>query len=127
MSYLSPDEVAERLGITAKTVREWLKSSEMVGIKLGGSWKIHEKDFERFVDGQRLDALLRRAKKVHSDTDWFTGQCSACGDHIPIPSQKGNWVCSASCKKKHDNDWALIVGENTDDRVFNQGTVIPHF
>ena len=129
MSYLTPDEVANQLGVTGKTIREWLKSKELVGVKLGGSWKIHESDLSRFVDGQRLEALIKKAESTHPDENWQGDQCNACGELIAVPytNSKTNWVCSVPCKKTHDTQWANIVGRNSDEFAFNQGRVIPHF
>ena len=132
MSYITPDTVADQLGVTAKTVREWLKSKTLIGVKLGGSWKIHQQDLDRFVDGQRLHALIAKASETYPETDWEGDQCGACGELIPVPSSTNrltstNWVCTVACKKVYDNQFATVVDRNTDDFAFHQGKVIPHF
>ena len=48
--YYTPDQVAESLGVSAKTVREWLKNGKLQGTKLGPRlWRISESDVEKFV------------------------------------------------------------------------------
>lgn len=128
MAYLSPDDVATKIGVTAKTVREWLKSEEIIGVKLGGSWKIHENDLSRYIDGRRLEALLSKAEEIHPNMQWQGGQCVCCFEIIPTPSpQNDHWVCSIECKKKYDREWSQIVGSGSDEAIYNQGKVIPHF
>lgn len=47
--YITPQAIAEQLGVTSKTVREWLKDGEIVGIKVGSSWRVHQSDFDKYI------------------------------------------------------------------------------
>lgn len=47
--YLTTEEIAEMLKVTTKTVRNWLQSGELRGIRLKGSWRIPKSEFERFL------------------------------------------------------------------------------
>ena len=128
-SYITPESIAEQLGVTSKTVREWLRDGEIVGIKVGSSWRVHQSDFDRYIDGQRLDALVRRAKLKHPEDDWEVGQCVQCGEHMPkpaAPNRKTAWACTADCKAKYDKSWEQILGVG-EDATYNFACVIPHF
>lgn len=46
---LTPEQVAERLAVTPKAVREWLKSGMLPGRKIGRLWRIRERDYDAFV------------------------------------------------------------------------------
>jgi excisionase family DNA binding protein len=49
--YYTPDQVAEILMVSAKTIREWLKKGRLKGSKLGPRlWRISETDLQKFVD-----------------------------------------------------------------------------
>lgn len=45
------EEVAELLGITERTVREYLKRGKMRGQKLAGVWEISEDNLRYFLNG----------------------------------------------------------------------------
>ena len=49
MSYLTPEEVAHRLGVTPKTIREHLRDGRIKGEKNGGRWRIEESEFARHL------------------------------------------------------------------------------
>jgi excisionase family DNA binding protein len=52
--YLSPEEIAEALGIVPATVREWLKKGELKGMKLGRLWRVKESDLEAFLESKGI-------------------------------------------------------------------------
>lgn len=127
LNYITAETISKEIGVTQKTVREWLKSGELVGIKVGSSWRIHRTDFDRYIEGQRLGALLQKAKIKHPNTNWIEGQCSECGEYMVTPEQGStHWVCSTSCKIEHDRKWEVIVGRG-EDYAYNCATVVPHF
>lgn len=47
---LTPEEVAEILAVTPKSVREWLRQGKLKGVKAGRLWRIRERDLEAFLD-----------------------------------------------------------------------------
>ena len=53
MKYFSPQEVAEQLGVTKKTVYKWLKSRELSADRAGHKWRITQADVDAFTKGQR--------------------------------------------------------------------------
>jgi excisionase family DNA binding protein len=50
---LTPDEAAKRLRVTSFTIRKWLRSGELQGIKAGRLWRIKESEIETFDSRNR--------------------------------------------------------------------------
>jgi excisionase family DNA binding protein len=48
-AYLTPEEVADRLKVKAKTVREWCRLKKLMAYKAGDLWRISEADLSRFL------------------------------------------------------------------------------
>jgi excisionase family DNA binding protein len=51
---LTVDQVAAQLGVSAQTVRAWLRTGALRGSRLGGTragWRIQERDVTRYLDG----------------------------------------------------------------------------
>ncbi len=49
----SVPEVADRLRVTEETVRTWLRSGRLRGLRPGGrraGWRVRESDLARFID-----------------------------------------------------------------------------
>lgn len=49
---LTPEEIAEMLSVTTRTVCDWLRSGRLRGVKAGRLWRVSRED---------LDTFLRRA------------------------------------------------------------------
>lgn len=43
---LTPEQAAEILTVAPKTIREWLKSGKLSGVKVGRLWRIKESDLQ---------------------------------------------------------------------------------
>lgn len=52
------DELADEQDLSKDTIYDWLRSGELLGVKLGVAWRIHPDDWDDFV-ARRRDA--RRA------------------------------------------------------------------
>jgi excisionase family DNA binding protein len=51
---LTPEQVAERLGLSVLTVRAWLRSGQLPGVKPGGRvWRVREHDLDEYIRGLR--------------------------------------------------------------------------
>jgi excisionase family DNA binding protein len=53
---LSVDEVAERLRLGVVTVRRWLRSGRLKGVRIGSAragWRIPESEVQRILRGER--------------------------------------------------------------------------
>jgi excisionase family DNA binding protein len=49
MRYLTPEQVAEQLGVSIRTVYEWLLAGRLKGLKAGRLWRIRPADLEEFM------------------------------------------------------------------------------
>ena len=48
---LTPEEAAERLAISPKTIRDWLRANRIQGVKVGRLWRLRESVVEAIVLG----------------------------------------------------------------------------
>ncbi len=49
--FLTPNEVARRLGFSNRTVINWCNQGKIKAIKIGGFWRIPESEFHRLLQG----------------------------------------------------------------------------
>ena len=48
--YLKPIQVADRLQVSERTVREWLRNGTLKGVRLGEKlWRVSEEEVQRFL------------------------------------------------------------------------------
>lgn len=52
-SFLTVEQVAEKLGVAEITVRKWLQRKDLQGYKFGKLWKVKESDLERFIESRK--------------------------------------------------------------------------
>lgn len=50
--YVSPQEVAERLGVKVQTVYRWIKSGKLAAVKIG-QWRIAESTLQDLLKSDR--------------------------------------------------------------------------
>lgn len=55
--YYSSEELAEMLGITTRTIRNYLKNGKIKGYKIGGKWRFSKNNIEEFIRNQRNELL----------------------------------------------------------------------
>jgi acetyl-CoA synthetase len=125
--YLTPEQIGDHLGVQPKTVRDWLRSGDLVGIKIGKSWRVHPNDLDRLLGERFFEARMARASRVHPNVEWQRGQCRACGVLMPEPTSNGQWVCSPECKGEFDRQVAAILGRGTQDFAMSCGNVVPQY
>ncbi len=46
---LTPEQAAERLAVSPKSVRAWLRQGRLIGVRVGRLWRIRERDLEAFL------------------------------------------------------------------------------
>ena len=46
---LRPEEVAEMLQVSRRTVVRWLKERRLKGVRVGRLWRVREEDLEAFL------------------------------------------------------------------------------
>ena len=49
----TPEEVAEKLKITPKTVREYIQRGELEAIDMGQGYRIYKRDLDAFLESRR--------------------------------------------------------------------------
>lgn len=47
---LTPEQVAQVLGLSRRTVISWLQQGKLNGIKVGNRWRVKEEDLDKFID-----------------------------------------------------------------------------
>lgn len=50
------EETAEKLKAHPETVRDWLRTRQLTGVKLGRSWRVRESDLREFVNARVIPA-----------------------------------------------------------------------
>ena len=53
---LTPEQVAERLQVTERTVYGWLRRGKLPALKLGRLWRIRSEDLAAFLESARTKA-----------------------------------------------------------------------
>ncbi len=125
--FFTPEQVAEQFQVTAKTVREWLRSGDLIGVKVGRGWRIRASDVSRYLDDQRLNVLLARARRTSPAENWIRGRCTNCGEMLPVPNYVRIWVCSAACKKEYDAKLGVILEPGTEKHILGEAQVVPPY
>jgi len=52
---LTPEQVAERLAVSPKMVRAWLREGKIPGIRLGRLWRVNPDALEAWIGGERTE------------------------------------------------------------------------
>ena len=60
----TPETVAEKLAVTTQSVRKWLRTKKLRGVKIGRLWRIRPVDLAAFIDP--VERLLETAPVDHS-------------------------------------------------------------
>jgi excisionase family DNA binding protein len=50
----TPEGAAEALMVSPKTIREWLRTGKLGGVKVGRLWRVRESDLEAFLSGGQV-------------------------------------------------------------------------
>jgi excisionase family DNA binding protein len=51
--YVSTSVIANRLGVSSRTIRLWAECGQLPAIKVGRQWRIEEGDFEQWISGHQ--------------------------------------------------------------------------
>ncbi|MGE5571881.1 MAG: helix-turn-helix domain-containing protein [Bacteroidota bacterium] len=60
---LTPEEAAQRMVVSPKTVRDWLRQGRLKGVKTGKLWRIRESDLADFVARNAFGAVRFDARE----------------------------------------------------------------
>lgn len=52
MDYLTVEQVSKSLGVSEKTVRNYISKGELKAFKLGTGWKITEENLQSFIESK---------------------------------------------------------------------------
>jgi excisionase family DNA binding protein len=52
-TYYTLQEVAEKLRVSRRTAYRWVKAKELPAYRLGGEFRVTERDLERFLEARR--------------------------------------------------------------------------
>ena len=66
---LTPEEAAERLSVSPKGVKNWLRQGKLRGLKVGRLWRISESDLGAFLDASRAAGQGTAADRAWLETD----------------------------------------------------------
>lgn len=53
--YLSPNEIAEVLGVSPFTIRRYIKLGELKAVKLLGGFRVHRDDLQKFLKAHEVN------------------------------------------------------------------------
>ena len=52
-SFLTPQEVSDRLRVSVHTVRRWIKAGSLPAYKVGRVWRIREAELDKWLSQQK--------------------------------------------------------------------------
>lgn len=93
MTLYSVKEVAEMLGVTTRSVRNYLKSGALKGKRAGGQWRFSPED---------VDAMMASAGREKAETDMSVGKFLENTDVLPEGSIRMCTVCDYYCSNRID-------------------------
>lgn len=50
---LTPEDAAKALVVKPETLRGWLRTGKLKGVKVGRLWRVRERDLEAFLERER--------------------------------------------------------------------------
>lgn len=80
----TPEEVAERLWVTRRSVYGWLKSGRLRGLRAGTRWRIRPEDVESFLHGERTIADTEPAEERAARIRAARGALA----HVPVTADE---------------------------------------
>lgn len=45
-------EIESIIGVTHRTLQQWVKDNKLPAVKIGGKWKVKESDLQQIIDGK---------------------------------------------------------------------------
>lgn len=51
------EELANLLGVTTRTIRNYLREGKIKGYKIGGKWQFYKQDIEEYIQGQKSELM----------------------------------------------------------------------
>ncbi|ELB57575.1 excisionase family DNA binding domain-containing protein [Enterococcus faecium EnGen0056] len=66
--FYSVNELAEQLGVTTRSIRNYLHEGKLKGTKVGGQWKFSERNLFEFLYGDQADEAAKDMQRFMLDT-----------------------------------------------------------
>lgn len=66
--FYSVNELAEQLGVTTRSIRNYLHEGKLKGTKIGGQWKFSERNLFEFLYGDQADEAAKDMQRFMLDT-----------------------------------------------------------
>jgi excisionase family DNA binding protein len=63
---LTPEEAAEYLAVSPKTIRKWLRGEKIKGVKIGKLWRIRKKDLDALLEEEGVENEHGKGKNADS-------------------------------------------------------------
>jgi excisionase family DNA binding protein len=67
--YLSPNELAELLGVSPFTIRRYIKLGELRAVKLLGGFRVHREDLQRFLKAHEVNSAEEELSPVEATAE----------------------------------------------------------
>lgn len=90
---LKPEEVAELLAVTPKSIRQWLREGRLRGIRAGRLWRVRPEDLDEFI---HVHATVKipgpepaEPAAEHDDRSWLDTDASRLGEFEPYEWAEG--------------------------------------
>lgn len=58
---LKPDEIAERMGVSKRTVLRWIERGDLVAYRVGSVTRIRSEDFDAFLHRHKINPVRQSA------------------------------------------------------------------
>ena len=65
--YYSVQELADQLGVTTRSIRNYLHEGKLKGTKVGGEWKFSEQNLFDFLYGDKENLMIQKDYQVTLD------------------------------------------------------------
>jgi len=78
---LKPEQAAELMVVSARTVKKWLREGKLRGLKVGGMWRLTESEVRRFIygdeggniSGEEGERVGEKKAGIHDEEHWRVG------------------------------------------------------
>jgi excisionase family DNA binding protein len=108
-AFYTVEQIAEQLQVTPRTVREWLRTKRLRGVRAGRQWRVRTADLDAFLaepgepstpaplpvaEGplERRAALVRHVQALHTQGLTLRAIAQRLNDEgVPTISGKGQW------------------------------------
>ena len=85
--YLSPNEIAELLGVSPFTIRRYIKLGELKAVKLLGGFRVHRDDLQRFLKAHEVNSNQGELSPEEPPAEIITPELETRSKASPVKSQ----------------------------------------